>query len=106
MKASNTAHAVEHGHLGLARQLSRRACRVCGCTDARACAGGCAWVDEDTCSACDPAPRAGDQVTVGIETREVEGVKHGRVYYSWPGKIAVRSLPLSAWQRWARGPLD
>lgn len=29
-----------------------RSCRVCGCTDKRACPGGCAWVDQDLCSAC------------------------------------------------------
>lgn len=29
-----------------------RACRVCGCTDDRACPGGCSWVDDDLCSAC------------------------------------------------------
>jgi hypothetical protein len=27
-------------------------CRVCGCTDGRACPGGCAWVAPDLCSAC------------------------------------------------------
>lgn len=29
-------------------------CRVCGCTDDRACAGGCYWVnsEHDLCSAC------------------------------------------------------
>lgn len=27
-------------------------CRVCGCTDERACAGGCSWVEADLCSAC------------------------------------------------------
>lgn len=27
-------------------------CRVCGCTDLRACPGGCAWVAHDLCSAC------------------------------------------------------
>lgn len=31
----------------------QRACRVCGCTDDRACAGGCAWIAEDLCSACE-----------------------------------------------------
>jgi hypothetical protein len=30
-----------------------RACRKCGCTDARACPGGCWWVEYDLCSACD-----------------------------------------------------
>jgi hypothetical protein len=29
-----------------------RRCRVCGCTDDRACPGGCWWVDADLCSAC------------------------------------------------------
>jgi hypothetical protein len=31
-----------------------RSCRVCGCTDWRACSGGCWWVGEDLCSACRP----------------------------------------------------
>ena len=29
-----------------------RRCRVCGCTDDRACPGGCHWVEEDLCSSC------------------------------------------------------
>lgn len=29
-----------------------RRCRVCGCVDDQACAGGCWWVDRDLCSAC------------------------------------------------------
>lgn len=31
---------------------SERKCRVCGCTEDHACAGGCSWVEEDLCSAC------------------------------------------------------
>ena len=27
-------------------------CRVCGCTDLCACAGGCFWVESDLCSTC------------------------------------------------------
>jgi hypothetical protein len=27
-------------------------CRVCGCTDDRACPGGCFWVEPDLCSSC------------------------------------------------------
>jgi len=27
-------------------------CRVCGCTDDKACEGGCYWVEPDLCSAC------------------------------------------------------
>lgn len=37
---------------------STRSCRVCGCTDDRACVGGplgtCYWVTEELCSACAP----------------------------------------------------
>lgn len=29
-----------------------RKCRVCGCTDDRACEGGCHWVEDDLCSTC------------------------------------------------------
>lgn len=46
-------------------------------------------------------PQPGDTVTVNGETREVERVCDGRVYYSWPGKLAVRSLFPSGWQAWA-----
>ncbi len=34
------------------------ACRVCGCTHDRACAGGCSWVETDLCSTCDAVLRA------------------------------------------------
>lgn len=27
-------------------------CRVCGCNELHACAGGCYWVEEDLCSSC------------------------------------------------------
>lgn len=29
-----------------------RVCRDCGCTDSTPCAGGCAWIEPDLCSAC------------------------------------------------------
>lgn len=37
-------------------------CRVCGCTDEQACAGGCTWVEDpqsvgDLCSSCLPLVR-------------------------------------------------
>ena len=31
---------------------SARNCRICGCTDDRACAGGCHWVAPGLCSRC------------------------------------------------------
>lgn len=27
-------------------------CRICGCTNQRACEGGCHWIEPDLCSAC------------------------------------------------------
>jgi hypothetical protein len=31
---------------------SVRKCKVCGCTQNNACPGGCYWVEDDLCSAC------------------------------------------------------
>lgn len=36
-----------------AKRKKVRRCRVCKCTDARACVGGCWWVERDLCSQCD-----------------------------------------------------
>jgi hypothetical protein len=47
--------AVPH-FLDLA-SYKKRTCRICGCTDDRACPGGCHWVEKDLCSACKPAVR-------------------------------------------------
>lgn len=39
-----------------------RSCRICGCTDDRACQPfGCYWVEPDLCSACDDDPEPGDR---------------------------------------------
>lgn len=45
------ALAEDHG------ASEKRTCRVCGCTDMRACPGGCSWVEVDLCSACQEAGR-------------------------------------------------
>ena len=37
---------------------SVRRCRVCGCTDDRACEGGCYWLEADLCSRCAGPPAA------------------------------------------------
>jgi len=41
----------------LKRWVMVRACRVCGCTDMRACEGGCYWVERDLCSRCEKQGR-------------------------------------------------
>lgn len=32
--------------------MSAASCRKCGCTDDRACPGGCFWVEPDLCASC------------------------------------------------------
>jgi hypothetical protein len=45
--------AVEHTVEILAAAAAEgRCCRECGCTEARACPGGCSWVEFDLCSRC------------------------------------------------------
>lgn len=43
--------------LELARQLRiyaglETACRLCGCSESKACRGGCYWIEPGLCSAC------------------------------------------------------
>lgn len=37
---------------GKFRFTERGTCRVCGCTDERACPGGCVWAEPNLCSRC------------------------------------------------------
>jgi hypothetical protein len=53
--------AIEHREVirvHVSRRPAVRTCRVCGCTDNRACVDAatgdaCYWVDKDLCSACE-----------------------------------------------------
>lgn len=47
--APRRIQAVQIAQLLIGR---RPRCRVCGCTEGRACAGGCSWVEADLCSGC------------------------------------------------------
>lgn len=46
-------------------------------------------------------PQCNDRVTVGDETRVVISARGGRVTYGWADRVAVRSMSLADWQRWA-----
>ena len=46
-----------------------RKCRVCGCTNYHACAGGCYWVEPDLCSKC------ADKVRIKQEVKPCENFK-------------------------------
>lgn len=47
-----------------------RTCRSCGCTDDRACPGGCFWVEADLCSACAELTEA-DIADAELEPEEI-----------------------------------
>ena len=68
------------------------ACRVCGCTDDRACDGGCSWAEADLCSRCAPAA-ASDRAAQALGAALARHVAHGGSI-PWP---AVRR-PFEAWQ--------
>ncbi len=44
--------AVSAALLRDAAAASERKCRVCGCTDLKACPENCYWVENDLCSKC------------------------------------------------------
>lgn len=44
-------------------QPRRNKCRICGCTNARACPGGCHWIENDLCSRCLPEPKKPRKLT-------------------------------------------
>jgi len=49
-------------------EIEEGVCRVCGCTDAQACPGGCHWVEPDLCSVCKDKPAA-KQKKIGKDDR-------------------------------------
>jgi hypothetical protein len=51
-----------------------RSCRVCGCTEDRACEGGCSWLPiphDSLCSACAPAQAHVVSMTIDDRGRSV-----------------------------------
>ena len=99
------------GDFALTSVDTERRCRVCGCTETRACSGGCHWVAADLCSACDvdfgvrnprQNPQPGDVLAIGADVREVWDRVGVSIEYGFPGKAATRWLPLIRWQVWAR----
>lgn len=46
-------------HAGVADVADDRRCRICGCTQYRACPGSCSWVGPDLCSTCEPFVEGG-----------------------------------------------
>jgi ParB family chromosome partitioning protein len=54
--------APNRGEYGGGEVREERSCRICGCTDKRACKGGCEWASDDVCSQCaGPGTEARDE---------------------------------------------
>jgi hypothetical protein len=66
------------------RKAKVRRCRICRCTDERACPEGCSWVEgvEDLCSAC-----AKIEIAIQVPRRSV-GV--GQMFLPVPVRVADR----------------
>ena len=63
MKASEIDVRVEPFMKTIEKKMTpadEQKCRACGCTQERACPGGCYWVEPDLCSTC--ADREGKEV--------------------------------------------
>jgi len=61
---------------------TERTCRICGCTDSRACEGGCGWAMPGICSKCitERVPECLDlliEVIMEIHQSEIDAGHHG-----------------------------
>ncbi len=59
---------------GYAALAALPTCRVCGCNEEMACAGGCYWVEDGLCSSCVGHE---DQVRT-VHGRDAYAGRHGR----------------------------
>lgn len=69
----------------LKRARPQRTCRVCGCTQHRACPGGCHWIAHDLCSACGKQPTKAEREAV---INHLSGA-HGSVEFKADGHDVV-----------------
>lgn len=96
--------------------MSERRCHVCGCTQGRACFGGCWWIGPNRCSSClDPrstpvvfaAPQAVDRIRSGHKTQArspfVLPADASQVnYYAPPGGRGVPGWAAPGVNYWTR----
>lgn len=74
-------------------------CRICGCTEDRACPGGCYWTDVDACSRCVPVaeqldcphPRQARPRPAMHPHHRPPRPAHGRRPPRWPGRWRHRA---------------
>jgi hypothetical protein len=58
------------------REGAERTCRVCGCTNQRACPGGCYWTEADLCSECTPRGQSAFELAVSEIAIERKRQRH------------------------------
>jgi hypothetical protein len=82
-----------------------RTCRSCGCTPARACPGGCYWLEEDLCSSCANVHVATDDLELLVEPVAMELavsewlVLHGTLCLALQAPELQRRLPRALLER-------
>jgi len=56
------------------KPVAERTCRICGCTDTRACEGGCSWLLQGVCSKCitDRVPECIDLLVDSIKELPID----------------------------------
>jgi ParB family chromosome partitioning protein len=79
-----------------------RSCRVCSCTEDRACEGGCSWVDADLCSseycaANDAKPTAEQLEDLGVSQAVQAGVREMKDELDTEGatETSIRTEPIT-----------
>lgn len=101
-------HVMECPALAVADPYALPACRVCGCTDAKACAGGCSWVpdpwqNDALCSACLPTDPAAIPKAISDVARHIQAFLDARPRLE-PGEPSANILtvpdPEPARGRW------
>ncbi|MBI4569459.1 MAG: helix-turn-helix domain-containing protein [Planctomycetes bacterium] len=76
----------------------RTACILCGCTEARACAGGCGWAWNGLCTAC--LPRHGEIIAALERGERLADVADHLGLATW--RVYAIRRRSGRWQPWGR----
>ena len=72
-------------------ELKEKTCRICGCTDSKACEGGCSWVLPEICSKCvtETVPECIEALVAIIEElhKEIDDDNYGDLRSTTPDVI-------------------
>jgi len=79
---NNKGKALNEWGAATAPTTPERTCRICGCTDSKACEGGCSWATPGICTKCifERVPECIDllvEVILEIHQAEIDAGHHG-----------------------------